>query len=209
MGFAAGLEPDTCEICGKTKWISRNVLPREQSETCLFSSGYGKASEHAAISSFPVPAVGGTSEQALISSGSTYPLKNATNTHGSSGELHGTITASRSAHRMSSAHTVSFVPSGVELVSRATNINRKKRNREACWRQSKALKRVRREAKRRLVAQPEISHEAAEAILRSQAPRTDEKFPGIIHVSHQLALLHGHEKVFFCTQCGALNAVDH
>ena len=38
-----------------------------------------------------------------------------------------------------------------------------------------------------------------EAILRSQAPRTDEKFPGIIHVSHQLALLHGHENVFFCT----------
>ena len=43
-------------------------------------------------------------------------------------------------------------------------------------------------------------------ILRSQAPRTDEKFPGVIHVSHQLALLHGHENVFFCTQCGAVNA---
>ena len=70
----------------------------------------------------------------------------------------------------------------------------------------KALKRVQREAKRKLVAQPEISHEAAEAILRGQAPRTDEKFPGIIHVSHQLALLHGHENVFFCTQCGAVNA---
>ena len=33
-----------------------------------------------------------------------------------------------------------------------------------------------REAKRRLVAQPEISHEAAEAVLRSQTARTDEKF---------------------------------
>ena len=28
----------------------------------------------------------------------------------------------------------------------------------------------------------------------------------LIHVSHQLALLHGHENVFFCTQCGADNA---
>ena len=129
-----------------------------------------------------------------------------TNTHGSSGELHGTITATHTAQRMSSALPVPFVPSGVELVSRATYINRKKRNRETCWRQSKALKRVLREAKRKLVAQPEISHEAAEAILKSQAARTDEKFPGIIHVSHRLALLHGHENVFFCTQCGAVNA---
>ena len=63
-----------------------------------------------------------------------------------------------------------------------------------------------REAKCKLVAQPEISHEAAEAMQRSQAARTDEKFPGIIHVSHQLALSHGHENVFFCTQCGAVNA---
>ena len=63
--------------------------------------------------------------------------------------------------------------------------------------QFKALKRVQCEAKRKLVAQLEISHEAAEAILGSWAARTDEKFPGIIHVSHQLALLHGHENVFF------------
>ena len=91
-------------------------------------------------------------------------------------------------------------------LSRTTYINRKKRNRETCWRQSKALKRVQREAKRKLVAQPEISHEAAVAIQRSQAPRTDEKFLGIIHVSYRLALLHGHENVFFCTQCGAVNA---
>ena len=42
--------------------------------------------------------------------------------------------------------------------------------------------------------------------LRSQAPRTGEEFPGIILVSHRLALLHGHENVFFCTQCGAVNA---
>ena len=93
--------------------------------------------------------------------------------------------------RMFSALLVSFVPSEVELVSRNTYINRKKRNRETCWRQSKALKRVQREAKRKLVA---------------QAPRTDEKFPGIVHVSHRLALLHGHENVFFCTQCGAVDS---
>ena len=101
-----------------------------------------------------------------------------TNTPESSGELHRTITATRTAQRMSSAHLVPFVPSGVGLVSRATYISRKKRNRETCWRQSKALKRVQREAKRKRVAQPEISHEAAEAILRGQAPRIDEKFPG-------------------------------
>ena len=96
--------------------------------------------------------------------------------------------------------------SGVELVSRATYTTRKKRYRETCWRQFKAHESAQRQAKRKIVVQPEISHEAAEAILRSQAARTDEKFPGIIHVSHQLALLHGHENVFFCTQCGAVNA---
>ena len=73
-------------------------------------------------------------------------------------------------------------------------------------RQSKALKKAQRDAKRKFVAQPEISHEAAELILRNLATRTDEKFPGTIHVSHHLALLHGHENVFFCTQCGAVNA---
>ena len=108
-----------------------------------------------------------------------FPLKNVTTTPESSGELHGTIAAARTAQGMSSAHPVPFVPAGVELVSRATYISRKKRNRETCWRQSKALKRVQREAKHKLVAQPEISHEAAEAMLRGQAPRTDEKFPGI------------------------------
>ena len=51
---------------------------------------------------------------------------------------------------------------GVKLVSRATYISRKKRNRETIWRQSKAFKRVQREAKRKLVAQLEISHEAVE-----------------------------------------------
>ena len=108
--------------------------------------------------------------------------------------------------RMFSTQLVPVVPSGVGLVSRATYTSRKKRIRETCWRQSKALKTVQREAKRKLVAQPEVRHEAAEGIPRSQAARTDEHFSGIIHVSHQLAPLHGHENVFFCTQCGAFNA---
>ena len=95
---------------------------------------------------------------------------------------------------------------GVELVSRATYISRKKRNLETVQRQSKALKKAQRDAKRKFVAQPEISHEAAELILRNLVVRTDENFPGTIHVSHHLALLHGHENVFFCTQCGAVNA---
>ena len=188
--------------------LKGNVLRREQSE--LFgdvveeavladASGSWEPGEPAVISSFPTPVVGGAAPL-------TCPLKNVTNTPESSGELHGTITATHTAQRRSSAHPVPLVPSGVELVSRATSISRKKRNRETCWSQSKALKKVQREAKRKLVAQPEICHEAAEAILRGRASRTDEKFPGITHVSHQLALLHGHENVFFCTQCCAVNA---
>ena len=75
----------------------------------------------------------------------------------------------------------------VELVSRATYISRKKRNLETVQRHSNALKKAQRDAKRKSIAQPEISHEAAEPILRNQAARTDEKNPGTIHVSHHLA----------------------
>ena len=156
--------------------------------------------EPAVISSFPTSAVGGTVPSAC-------PLRNVTSTPESSGESHGTFTVTRTAQ--CSAHPVQFVPSGVELVSRATYINRKKPNRETCWRQSNALKRVQREAKRKLVAQPEISHEAAEASLRSQAARTDERFPGIIHGCHQLALLHGHENVFSADNAVLSTLVDH
>ena len=116
--FAAGLEPDTCEICGKTKWTSRNVLPREQSEPCLFSSGHGKASEHAVmISSFPVPAVGGTSESALISSG---PLRNASNMLESSGESHGTET--RTVQRTSSDELSDVTRANIVVPARASNL---------------------------------------------------------------------------------------
>ena len=71
---------------------------------------------------------------------------------------------------------------------------------------AEACKKAEQQAKRKLMAQPEISHEPAEQILRREATRTDENIPGIIHVSHQLALLHGHDKVIFCKQCGAVNA---
>ena len=95
---------------------------------------------------------------------------------------------------------------GVELVSRATYISRKRRNWETRQRQSKAYKRAEREAKRKLMVQPEISHEATEQIPRSQATRTDGNFFGALRVSHQLTLLQGHANVFFCKRCGAVNA---
>ena len=63
----------------------------------------------------------------------------------------------------------------------ATHISRKRRNWET-RRQSEACKRAEPEAKRKLMA-PRVSH-AAEQRLRSQATRTDENFPGIIHASH-------------------------
>ena len=56
------------------------------------------------------------------------------------------------------AHFVTSQPdafAGVELVSRATSISRKRRNWETRQCQSKARKRAEREAKRKLMAQPE------------------------------------------------------
>ena len=119
-GKTVGTEPVTCGICGKTSWVSRNVLPREQSapfgvvekevslaaSTCpwepkepgLFFSGYGNASELAVISSSPVSAVGGASKPVVISSFSSEismpspcPLRNLTSTPESYRELHGTV----------------------------------------------------------------------------------------------------------------------
>ena len=102
----------------------------------------------------------------------------------------------------SPARFVTFLPdgfAGVDLASLATNISRKRRNWETRRRQSKACKRAEREAKRKLVAQPEISHEAAELMLRSQATRTDENFPGFVHVSHQRSLAWSRQCVFLHT----------
>ena len=60
--------------------------------------------------------------------------------------------------------------------------SRKKRNRETVQSHSKCSRKVNGMRNAKFVAQPEISHEAADLILRNQAIRTDEKFPGIIHV---------------------------
>ena len=72
----------------------------------------------------------------------------------------------------SSAHFVTTQPdgfAGVELVSRATYISRKRRNWETRRQESKACKRAETDG-------TEISHEAAELTLRSQATCTDANF---------------------------------
>ena len=84
----------------------------------------------------------------------------------------------------------------LELLLHAVSSSRKRRNKET-------QKRV---AKRKLIGQPEISHASAEQLLKSREPRTDEQFVGSIHAGHQLALLQEHSKVFFCSQCGVVNA---
>ena len=85
---------------------------------------------------------------------------------------------------------------GVELVSRATYISRKKRNLETVQRHSKALKKAQRDAKR---TQPEISHEAAELIFRNQAARTDEKSPGHTRQQPSRHAAWARERVFLYT----------
>ena len=69
-----------------------------------------------------------------------------------------------------------------------------------------SLKLADRVAKRKLMAQPENSHAFAEQMLRSREPSTDRHFVDAIHAGHQLALLQELSKVFFCRQCGAVNA---
>ena len=84
--------------------------------------------------------------------------------------------------------------------------SRKRRNRETQKRHAKSLKFADRVAKRKLMAQLEISHAFAEQNLRSREPRTDERIVDAIHASHQLALLLEYSKVLFCSQCGAVNS---
>ena len=67
---------------------------------------------------------------------------------------------------------------GAALVSHDTYSSRKRRNTETQKRQAKSLKYANRVAKRKLMAQPEISHALAEQLLRSMEPRTDEHFAG-------------------------------
>ena len=133
-GFADGLEPHACGT-------SRNVLPREQSKSCFPAVGGTSESAHTSSASLRntpnAPESSGESHgtvtrefvsssfSAEVTVPSICPLKNTTNTHGSSGELHGTITDSHTAQRKAS----SALPVN----------NRKKRNRETCWRQQGAL----------------------------------------------------------------------
>ena len=82
----------------------------------------------------------------------------------------------------------------------------KRRNRETQKRQVKAFKHADREAKRKLMAQPEISYVIGEQLMRDREDRTDENFAGAIHASHQLGLLQDRSNMFFCSQCGAVDA---
>ena len=122
-----------------------------------------------------------------VSAPLSFPITILTNFSESSGWSCGKDT--HVAEHMSFTQLVLDVFTGVELVSRATYISRKRRNWETRQLQSKACKRAEREAKRKLMAQPEISTEPATL--------SDENFVGATHVSHQLALWQGHVNVFF------------
>ena len=174
-GFAAGLEPDACGS-------SRNGLPRERSEPRF-------------------PAVGGTSESALMSSGS---LRNTSNTPKSSGVSHGTVTRESVTSSFSAEVTV---PSTC-LVSCMEQLQiHRLRNAspllhslyllsplESSWCQEIRTATERNGTVRRAGANPRRSREfnvkryvnlwhnlksvmkLQRQKLRSQAPRTDEKF---------------------------------
>ena len=188
---------------GGVESVPRATFISTPSRPVFSSSGVEVTSEHAVISGFSaessVPVQGTSCVDRAVSHGF-----DGTVSGGSCGKDTSLAHIARSQPYVGTQYAHVGYP-GVELVSRAMHISRKKRF-ETVQRHSKALKKAQRDAKRKLVAQPEISHEAAELILRIQAARTDEKFPGTIHVSHHLALLHGHENVFFCTQCGAVHA---
>ena len=186
---------------------SRCHVPRSSvhpASRCFPSSGIEVTSEHAVISGFSAESSAPVQGTSCVDRAVSHGF-DGTVSGGSCGKDTSPAHLARSQPDVGTQYAHVGYP-GVELVSRAMYISRKKRNLETVQRHSKALKKAQRDAKRKFVAQPEISHEAAELILRNQAARTDEKFLGTIHVSHQLALLHGHENVFFCTQCGAVNA---
>ena len=58
-------------------------------------------------------------------------------------------------------------------------------------RHAKSLLLAERVAKRKLLAQPEISHAFAELLLKNRDTRTDENFVDAIHAGHKLTLLQG------------------
>ena len=59
--------------------------------------------------------------------------------------------------------------------------------------------------KRKMMAQPEISHAAAEQLMRDREDPTCKNFADATHASHQLAPLQHRSNVFFCSQRGAVN----
>ena len=95
---------------------------------------------------------------------------------------------------------------GVTLVAHAVCSSRKRRDRETQKRQTKSLNLEDRVARRKVMAQPEISHAFAKQMLRSRELSTDGHFVDAIHDSHQLALLLEQSEVLFCRQCSAVNA---
>ena len=189
---------------GGVESVPRATYMSTPSKPVFFSSGIEVTSEHAGISVFSAESSAPVQGTSCVARAVSHGF-DGTMSGGSCGKDTSPAHLARSQPDVGTQYAhVGYL--GVELMSRATYISRKKRNRETVQRHSKALKKVQRDAKRKFVAQPEISHEAAELMLKNQATRTDEKFPGIIHVSHQIALLNGHENVFFCSQCGAVNA---
>ena len=192
---------------GGVESVTRATYISMPSKPVFFSSGLAVTREHAVEAVVPsfsaessAPVQGKSCVDRAVSDGFDVTMSS-----GSCGKDTSPAHLARSQSGVGTQYAHNGYP-GVELVSRATYFSRKRRNLETVQRHSKALKKAQRDAKRKFVAQPEISHEAAELILGNQAARMDEKFPGTIHVSHQLALLHGHENVFFCTRCGAVNA---
>ena len=154
------------------------------SKPAFFSSGLAVTSEHAVEVVIP----GFSAESSAAVQGKSCVDRAVS--HGfdvaMSGGSYGKDTSPAHLARSQPGVGTQYGYPGVELVSQPTYMTRKKRNFETVQRHSKALKKAQRDAKRKFVAQPEVSHEAAELILRNQAARTDEKFPGTIHVSHHL-----------------------
>ena len=171
------------------------------SKPVFFSSGLAVTSEHAVEAVIPgfsaessAPVQGKSRVDRAVSHGFAVAVSG-----GSCGKDTSPAHLARSQPGVGTQHANVGYP-GVELMSRATYISRKKRNLETVQRHSKALKKAQRDAKRKFIAQLEISHEAAELILRNQAARTDEKIPGTIHVSHHTRLATwARERVFLYT----------
>ena len=189
-GCTAGKKPATCRTCGKISpspdifgMCSRNATPAMSqavvgpcapSEPVSFSSGLDVTSLHAVTSGLSADSLDPVQDTSCVDRAVSHGFVGVMSVGKSGGK--GTLQTSY-AHLERSQPDVGTQFAhvghpGVELVSRATYISRKKRNRETVWRQSKALKKAQREAKRKFVGQPEISHEAAEFILRNQSART-------------------------------------